>query len=63
VPEKVIDGKKKIGSPFKVTADGWCKDRIGRLDSFAPDAPKPFGLIITGVKGTVWFKPDEIEEV
>jgi len=63
VPEKVIEGEKKIGSKFKVTADGWCKDKVGRLDYFAPDAPKPYGLIIPDIKQTVWCKADEIEEV
>jgi len=55
--------QNKIGSKFKVIAHGWCKDKIGRLEYFAPDAQKSCGLIIPDVKGTVWCKPEEIEEV
>lgn len=55
--------KFEIGSKLRVITDGWCKDKIGRLEYFVPDAPKCYGLIIPNVKGTVWCKSDEVEEV
>lgn len=60
--EKLEEIEKKIGSNFKVLAEGWCKDKVGRLEYFAPDAPKSCGLIIPEARTPVWFRPDQIKE-